>query len=91
MLNPTTQERDLNDAVQIFASLMHSPRGNGSQLHTSCPNYNHSNALLIDALSGGGMDYTSDFETAMNDNVVSHRGPFELTSALTASTFYRMP
>ena len=37
------------------------------------------------------MDYTSDFETAMNDNVVSHRGPFEFTSALTASAFYRMP
>ena len=37
------------------------------------------------------MDYTSEFETAMDDNVVSHRGPFELTSALTASSFYRMP
>ena len=44
MLNPTTQERDLNDAVQNFASLTHSPRGNGSQLHTSCPNYNDANA-----------------------------------------------
>ena len=88
MSSPTI-EGGLDDVVENFASLSHSHRGSGSQLHRSCPNNDHANALWIHALSGGELDYTSDFETIMSDNVVSHRGPFEFHSALTASALYR--
>ncbi len=67
-----------------FATIEHEKNGRGSSLKKSCPNFHHSNALWIHALTGDQILYTDLFSSRFSDEE-DEQNEEKLASALISS------
>ncbi|CAJ1930189.1 unnamed protein product [Cylindrotheca closterium] len=76
-------QNGLNDA-----HLMLRRNGNGVALAKSCPNFYSSELLYINALNGGGTDYTTSYVSTLRDAVHPGESRFLMMGSIDALAWY---